>query len=772
MDSHDGGEDAIGTVILFLSFAVLAGCICKLILSQVLKNKFPAPFTVIVLIFGFSIGMIIAHIYGTSNDFLLGEKELREINPHLIYFIFLPLLIFDSAFNSRFHVIRPQIISAILLAGPGVLISIVIVAVFATYIFPYHWSWLVSIMFGSILSATDPVAVVALLHESGASKSLAALIDLESLLNDGSAFVIYMIFRDIVVGESDSAKKIIIDIVKFTIGGPAFGIVCGIIAVIVLNMVHNELEVEIISTFGLAYLIFYVADVELRVSAVLALVVMGLFMAKHKYCISSHVQLPMVNTWRIIIDFANILIFIITGIILAHSLIGTKATIITRDFGLSILLYIALHLGRLLSVIVLHPFIRWSGVRLSRKESMVLIWSGLRGTFHSTQTRMDNIRKQFPELANIDKRIWNKVYEETRFYHLTATYILLDLQQSYEACWRIHMTKRCAQMLLKYESKTLTELYETGMLGHRVHSHILEIIEKKSLKLEFYRVSMVKGHLKAIENPFDLLPLFRSLPNHEKIRWQTIMKVKHRWFQPDQILLEKGQRVSTAYLITRGIVECKKDTMPIYYRLGNIVGIDALFSQDFLAHDIYRVSGGLLEAYCIDGILLNQFLKDENLAPSIYREIALHVLSNNYQTRLKLNRLQLRLLVHKRAKFYWNESDISIQLNENQRLFILAGYVTHLFNGQHNKYESIQLQIFDTEAEILLNSSTVAYSWMDEDEEFSIKDTNLTVDFPLQTYDLLSNDLLSPGHLSQVTQSSERRRSTSFLDDGIHSSEV
>jgi len=218
MDSHDRGEHAIGTVILFLSFAVLAGCICKLILSQILKNKFPAPFTVIVLILGFIIGTIIAHIYEMSNDFLLGEKELREINPHLLYYIFLPLLIFDSAFNSRFHVIRPQIVSAILLAGPGVLISIAIVAVFAVYIFPYHWSWLVSIMFGSILSATDPVAVVALLHDSGASKSLAALIELESLLNDGSAFVMFMVFRDIVVGGSDSAKKIIIDIVKFTIG--------------------------------------------------------------------------------------------------------------------------------------------------------------------------------------------------------------------------------------------------------------------------------------------------------------------------------------------------------------------------------------------------------------------------------------------------------------------------------------------------------------------------------------------------------------------------
>jgi NhaP-type Na+/H+ or K+/H+ antiporter len=164
------------------------------------------------------------------------------------------------------------------------------------------------------------------------------------------------------------------------LGGPAFGIACGIIAVIVFNMVHNELEVEIISTFGLAYLIFYVADVELGVSAVLALVVMGLFMAKHKYCISSHVQLPMANTWRIIIDFANILIFIITGVILAHSLIGTKTTIIIHDFGYSILLYIALHVGRLLSVIVLCPFIRWSGVRLSWREYTVLTWGGLRGS--------------------------------------------------------------------------------------------------------------------------------------------------------------------------------------------------------------------------------------------------------------------------------------------------------------------------------------------------------------------------------------------------------
>jgi NhaP-type Na+/H+ or K+/H+ antiporter len=65
-----------------------------------------------------------------NNDFLLGE----------IYYIFLPLLLFDSAFNNQFYVVQQQIPSAILLAGPGVLISIGIVALVAVYIFPYNWS--------------------------------------------------------------------------------------------------------------------------------------------------------------------------------------------------------------------------------------------------------------------------------------------------------------------------------------------------------------------------------------------------------------------------------------------------------------------------------------------------------------------------------------------------------------------------------------------------------------------------------------------------------
>ena len=211
-------EEDIGVVILFLSFSVLAACLCKTILSKILKNRIPLPFTVAVLILGFIIGLIITQMKNATNNFQRGGIELSEIHPHLIYYIFLPMVIFDSSFNGHFHLVKRQLFSAILLAGPGILISTGIIATCSIKLFPYNWSWLTALLFGSILSATDPVAIVALLHDSGASKSLAALIDSESLLNDGSAFVIFLIFKNIIVGGAHSGITIVTNIIKFSIG--------------------------------------------------------------------------------------------------------------------------------------------------------------------------------------------------------------------------------------------------------------------------------------------------------------------------------------------------------------------------------------------------------------------------------------------------------------------------------------------------------------------------------------------------------------------------
>jgi len=213
-----GEEHSAGTVILFLSYSVLVACIYKIIISKTLKNKLPIPFTVAVLLLGFIVGIVGTQMKNIHNNFLAGEIELSEIDPYLIYYIFLPLLIFDSAFNGHFHIVKKQLLPAIVLAGPGVLMTTVIIAITGVYIFPYNWSWLVGLLFGSILSATDTVAVVALLHDSGASNSLLSLIDSESLLNDGSAFVTFLILNNIIVGGEYNAKRIVIDIIKYSFG--------------------------------------------------------------------------------------------------------------------------------------------------------------------------------------------------------------------------------------------------------------------------------------------------------------------------------------------------------------------------------------------------------------------------------------------------------------------------------------------------------------------------------------------------------------------------
>ena len=165
----------------------------------------------------------------------------------------------------------------------------------------------------------------------------------------------------------------------FCTGGPLFGLFCGFICVFVLNRINDELKIEITITFGIAYLVFYIADAELGVSAVLALIFMGLYMAKHKYCISSNVQLSLAGAWQIIIFVVNILIFTLSGLILAHSFVGIETTITSRDIGISLVLYLLIHVSRVLIVGVLHPVITWSGICFNQKECVVFAWSGLRG---------------------------------------------------------------------------------------------------------------------------------------------------------------------------------------------------------------------------------------------------------------------------------------------------------------------------------------------------------------------------------------------------------
>lgn len=130
---------------------------------------------------------------------------LHDISPHVILYVFLPPLIFESAFFMDIHIFVRSFRGVLSLAVVGVTVSTLITGFFLQYVM-VHWSgscvdyspfanFDTAMMMGAMLSATDPVAVVGILKSLGASPQLGTLIEGESLLNDGTAYAMFLIFQ-------------------------------------------------------------------------------------------------------------------------------------------------------------------------------------------------------------------------------------------------------------------------------------------------------------------------------------------------------------------------------------------------------------------------------------------------------------------------------------------------------------------------------------------------------------------------------------------------
>ena len=146
-----------------------------------------------------------------SESFLAGPLARSvdawyDIDAHLILFGFLPLLVFRDAMTINTHEFSTCFAQCSLLAGPGVVIGTALTYLVAKHVISFppppdhpeleHWGNLMALCFGSIASATDPVAVVSLLKDVGASSVLTIQVTGESLLNDGVAMVLFVLFFD------------------------------------------------------------------------------------------------------------------------------------------------------------------------------------------------------------------------------------------------------------------------------------------------------------------------------------------------------------------------------------------------------------------------------------------------------------------------------------------------------------------------------------------------------------------------------------------------
>ena len=179
-------------------------------------------------------------------------------------------------------------------------------------------------MFGAIVSATDPVAVVALLKDAGASPKLTILIIGESLMNDGTAMVLFTLFYDLMKGESYSASDVILFFIEETIGSPFLGIAFGLVAAYCLSKVNRPLSsidttVQTAITVCCAYLVFFTAQFSCHISGVLACCGAGLMLSWLAPPLFLEPQ-TLHNIWSFVEWVGNTLIFLLAGLIMG----GTK----------------------------------------------------------------------------------------------------------------------------------------------------------------------------------------------------------------------------------------------------------------------------------------------------------------------------------------------------------------------------------------------------------------------------------------------------------------
>ena len=376
----------------------IGGLIIGAILKSLLKHS-RLPYTVGL----FAIGIILGVMNRTGVFQSLPElhdavSSVANINPDLILYLFLPILIFDAAYELNLHIFKKTLANATLLAAPGLIICMLLTGALmmgvATFIPGFEsWTWAFALMFGALISATDPVAVVALLHELKTSKRFSTLVDAESLLNDGTGIVCFMLFFGAYAAEEATHASPVITFIREVGLSTLLGFLLARIVIWFITRINSEEMVQNSVIILAAYLTFILSQYYLGVSGVIALVAFGLtvtYVGKPR--LKPQVNTFMEHFWELLTYIANTLIFILVGVVIAE-----KVDFSWGALGVLILIYIALNLIRFAMIMLLYPVMKRLGYGLTRRESVILTWGGLRGALAMTLALMVSYTPAIPE---------------------------------------------------------------------------------------------------------------------------------------------------------------------------------------------------------------------------------------------------------------------------------------------------------------------------------------------------------------------------------------
>lgn len=376
----------------------ISGLMIGAILKSLLQPR-NIPYTVGLFVFGLLIGIMERFdCFASLPEISKTIQSVGDMNPDFILYVFLPILIFDAAYEMNMHIFKKTLSNAALLAGPGLVIGMLLTAGLVMtfrWIAPDYasWSWSFALMFGALISATDPVAVVALLHELKTSKRFSTLVDGESLLNDGTGIVCFMLFFGAYINAGGSDRSPLAEFTLVVAGGALLGFILARTALWFITRINSEEVIQNSVIILAAYTTFILSQFYLGVSGVIALVAFGLtFSYKGKPKLKPQVNQFMEKFWELLAHIANTLVFIIVGIVIAE-----KVDVSWHNIGILLILYIGLNIIRFIMIMMLYPFMKHLGYGLSKRESVILTWGGLRGALGMTLALMVSYTPDIPE---------------------------------------------------------------------------------------------------------------------------------------------------------------------------------------------------------------------------------------------------------------------------------------------------------------------------------------------------------------------------------------
>lgn len=294
-------------------------------ISYLIAKRLHVPYTVFLVVIGVVLGAV-------SLAPGLGFLTAFKLTPDLLFYIFLPTLIFESAYNINIRRVMENNTIIWLFAVLSLVISAGAIAFLLSFIFPtvgLEVPFIILLLFGALISATDPVAVLALFKEYGAPRRLSLIFEGESLFNDATAVALFLIVLEIALFGYKGVSSISEGILTFTtmiIGGIVFGLFMGGLFTRLISMTKSNEMVSIVLTIVLAHTTFisseaishyaHFGDFHLIISSIIATTVASLVMGNYgRSKISPHAEEFVEKFWGIFAFIANSLVFILIGLI-------------------------------------------------------------------------------------------------------------------------------------------------------------------------------------------------------------------------------------------------------------------------------------------------------------------------------------------------------------------------------------------------------------------------------------------------------------------------